>query len=210
MSASGSEAGAAPAHHQGAAPRAAGGALLLDGKAVAARGARRGGRACRGLRGALRPPAGARGGAGGRGSGLQRVRAQQAQLLARGAASNRSRTICRPTPPRRSILALVQALNHDERVDGILVQLPLPKGVDANRVMDAVDPAKDVDGFHPVNTGLLAQKRPRLRPCTPVRRHPPRAGIRHRAHRRCGPRWWARPTSSAGRWRSSCCWRAPR
>jgi len=65
------------------------------------------------------------------------------------------------------ILALVHALNHDPRVDGILVQLPLPKGVDANRVMDAVDPAKDVDGFHPLNTGLLAQKRPRLRPCTP-------------------------------------------
>jgi len=65
------------------------------------------------------------------------------------------------------ILALVQALNQDPRVDGILVQLPLPKGVDANRVMDAVDPAKDVDGFHPLNTGLLAQKRPRLRPCTP-------------------------------------------
>jgi methylenetetrahydrofolate dehydrogenase (NADP+) / methenyltetrahydrofolate cyclohydrolase len=65
------------------------------------------------------------------------------------------------------ILSLVHALNADPRVDGILVQLPLPKGVDANRVMDAVDPAKDVDGFHPANTGLLAQKRPRLRPCTP-------------------------------------------
>jgi methylenetetrahydrofolate dehydrogenase (NADP+) / methenyltetrahydrofolate cyclohydrolase len=65
------------------------------------------------------------------------------------------------------ILALVARLNRDARVDGILVQLPLPAGVDANRVMDAVDPAKDVDGFHPVNTGLLAQKRPRLRPCTP-------------------------------------------
>jgi methylenetetrahydrofolate dehydrogenase (NADP+)/methenyltetrahydrofolate cyclohydrolase len=65
------------------------------------------------------------------------------------------------------ILALVQTLNQDPRVDGILVQLPLPKGVDANRIMDAVDPAKDVDGFHPVNTGLLAQKRPRFRPCTP-------------------------------------------
>jgi methylenetetrahydrofolate dehydrogenase (NADP+)/methenyltetrahydrofolate cyclohydrolase len=47
------------------------------------------------------------------------------------------------------------------------VQLPLPKGVNADRVMDTVDPLKDVDGFHPVNTGLLAQKRPRLRPCTP-------------------------------------------
>jgi methylenetetrahydrofolate dehydrogenase (NADP+)/methenyltetrahydrofolate cyclohydrolase len=65
------------------------------------------------------------------------------------------------------ILALVEALNHDERVDGILVQMPLPKAIDSNRVMDAVDPAKDVDGFHPTNTGLLAQKRPRLRPCTP-------------------------------------------
>jgi methylenetetrahydrofolate dehydrogenase (NADP+)/methenyltetrahydrofolate cyclohydrolase len=65
------------------------------------------------------------------------------------------------------ILALVQALNRDPRIDGILIQLPLPKGVDTNRIMDAVDPAKDVDGFHPLNTGLLAQKRPRLRPCTP-------------------------------------------
>ena len=71
------------------------------------------------------------------------------------------------TTPEPEILALVRALNHDERVDGILIQLPLPKGVNADRVMDAVDPAKDVDGFHPVNTGLLAQKRPRLRPCTP-------------------------------------------
>jgi methylenetetrahydrofolate dehydrogenase (NADP+) / methenyltetrahydrofolate cyclohydrolase len=71
------------------------------------------------------------------------------------------------TTPETEILALVHALNHDDRVDGILIQLPLPKGVNADRVMDAVDPVKDVDGFHPVNTGLLAQKRPRLRPCTP-------------------------------------------
>ena len=65
------------------------------------------------------------------------------------------------------LLALIDLLNHDESVDGILVQLPLPAGLDATRVMDAVDPGKDVDGFHPVNTGLLAQKRPALRPCTP-------------------------------------------
>lgn len=65
------------------------------------------------------------------------------------------------------ILELVRSLNDDPRVDGILVQLPLPKGIDTDLIMDAVDPAKDVDGFHPVNTGLLAQKRPRLRPCTP-------------------------------------------
>ena len=65
------------------------------------------------------------------------------------------------------LLALVDRLNRDERVDGILVQFPLPKGLDATRVMDAIDPSKDVDGFHAVNTGLLAQKRPALRPCTP-------------------------------------------
>jgi methylenetetrahydrofolate dehydrogenase (NADP+) / methenyltetrahydrofolate cyclohydrolase len=65
------------------------------------------------------------------------------------------------------LLALITELNRDERVDGILVQLPLPSGLSADRIMDAIDPSKDVDGFHPVNFGLLAQKRPRLRPCTP-------------------------------------------
>lgn len=68
---------------------------------------------------------------------------------------------------RESLLSQISALNADPAVDGILVQLPLPVGLDANEVMDLVDPAKDVDGFHPYNTGLLAQKRPRLRPCTP-------------------------------------------
>jgi methylenetetrahydrofolate dehydrogenase (NADP+)/methenyltetrahydrofolate cyclohydrolase len=71
------------------------------------------------------------------------------------------------TTSEADLLALIERLNRDERVDGILVQLPLPKGLDATRVMDAVDPAKDVDGFHAINTGLLAQKRPALRPCTP-------------------------------------------
>ncbi|HEY7887266.1 MAG TPA: bifunctional methylenetetrahydrofolate dehydrogenase/methenyltetrahydrofolate cyclohydrolase FolD [Steroidobacteraceae bacterium] len=65
------------------------------------------------------------------------------------------------------LFALVERLNRDERVDGILVQFPLPKRLDATRVMDAIDPSKDVDGFHAVNTGLLAQKRPALRACTP-------------------------------------------
>ncbi len=71
------------------------------------------------------------------------------------------------TTSEADLLALIEQLNRDERVDGILVQLPLPKGLDATRVMDAIDPAKDVDGFHAINTGLLAQKRPALRPCTP-------------------------------------------
>ena len=65
------------------------------------------------------------------------------------------------------LLGLVHALNLDQRVDGILVQLPLPQGIDASRVIEAIDPAKDVDGLHPVNVGFLAQKRPRMRPCTP-------------------------------------------
>lgn len=68
---------------------------------------------------------------------------------------------------RTRLLDQIKALNADPAVDGILVQLPLPAGLDANEIMDLVDPAKDVDGFHPYNTGLLAQKRPRLRPCTP-------------------------------------------
>lgn len=71
------------------------------------------------------------------------------------------------TTGEEDLLALIERLNRDEKVDGILVQLPLPKGLDATRVMDAIDPAKDVDGFHAINTGLLAQKRPALRPCTP-------------------------------------------
>jgi methylenetetrahydrofolate dehydrogenase (NADP+)/methenyltetrahydrofolate cyclohydrolase len=71
------------------------------------------------------------------------------------------------TTTRAELLALIETLNADDRVDGILLQLPLPKGLDSTEIMDTIDPAKDVDGFHPTNTGLLAQKRPGLRPCTP-------------------------------------------
>ncbi|MGE3915623.1 MAG: bifunctional methylenetetrahydrofolate dehydrogenase/methenyltetrahydrofolate cyclohydrolase FolD [Hyphomicrobiaceae bacterium] len=66
------------------------------------------------------------------------------------------------------LLALVQALNRDPAVDGILVQLPLPKGLDAGAVIEAIDPAKDVDGFHPVNAGRLVTGGPCLVPCTPL------------------------------------------
>ena len=65
------------------------------------------------------------------------------------------------------LLALIDRLNADDSVDGILVQLPLPEHLDANAVIDHISPAKDVDGFHPYNLGRLAQKRPTLRPCTP-------------------------------------------
>jgi methylenetetrahydrofolate dehydrogenase (NADP+)/methenyltetrahydrofolate cyclohydrolase len=66
------------------------------------------------------------------------------------------------------LLALVAKLNADDKVDGILVQLPLPDQIDSARVLNAVDPAKDVDGFHPVNAGRLATGLPALAPCTPV------------------------------------------
>ncbi|MEA2747862.1 MAG: methylenetetrahydrofolate dehydrogenase / methenyltetrahydrofolate cyclohydrolase [Myxococcales bacterium] len=65
------------------------------------------------------------------------------------------------------LMALLDRLNTDEEVDGILVQLPLPKQIREQRGLDAIRPEKDVDGFHPVNAGLLASGRPALVPCTP-------------------------------------------
>ena len=76
------------------------------------------------------------------------------------------------TPPESSttdeLLALVERLNQRENIHGILVQLPLPDGVDSKCVLMAVDPGKDVDGFHPVNVGFLSTQRPGLVPCTPA------------------------------------------
>jgi methylenetetrahydrofolate dehydrogenase (NADP+)/methenyltetrahydrofolate cyclohydrolase len=66
-----------------------------------------------------------------------------------------------------ALLGVIAGLNADPTVDGILVQLPLPPQIDAAAVLQAVDPAKDVDGFHPVNVGLLAEGRALLAPCTP-------------------------------------------
>ncbi len=68
----------------------------------------------------------------------------------------------------RTVVDKVMELNRDEDIDGILVQLPLPRQVDAERVIAAVRPGKDVDGFHPVNLGLLFSGRPGLTPCTPT------------------------------------------
>jgi len=76
------------------------------------------------------------------------------------------------TPPATvstlDLLAVVEDLNRDNDVDGILVQLPLPPQVDTKRILEAVDPAKDVDGFHPVNLGRLVSGRPGLVACTPA------------------------------------------
>jgi methylenetetrahydrofolate dehydrogenase (NADP+)/methenyltetrahydrofolate cyclohydrolase len=66
------------------------------------------------------------------------------------------------------LLAEVDSLNDDDNIDGILVQLPLPKQIDPRKVIDAIDPDKDVDGFHPINVGLLHLGRPALVPCTPA------------------------------------------
>ncbi|HKW81211.1 MAG TPA: bifunctional methylenetetrahydrofolate dehydrogenase/methenyltetrahydrofolate cyclohydrolase FolD [Casimicrobiaceae bacterium] len=71
------------------------------------------------------------------------------------------------TTSEPELLALVGALNADPTVNGILVQLPLPKHIDPERVTERIDPRKDVDGFHPYNVGRLVLKRPVLRPCTP-------------------------------------------
>ncbi|AHG79987.1 Bifunctional protein FolD [Mannheimia varigena USDA-ARS-USMARC-1388] len=65
------------------------------------------------------------------------------------------------------LLSLIEELNQDESVDGILVQLPLPKQIDSTKVIEAIAPYKDVDGFHPYNVGRLAQRIPTLRSCTP-------------------------------------------
>ncbi len=65
------------------------------------------------------------------------------------------------------LLSLVDELNSDNTIDGILVQLPLPAGLNAEKVLERIHPHKDVDGFHPYNIGRLAQRIPALRPCTP-------------------------------------------
>ncbi|QIM65201.1 bifunctional methylenetetrahydrofolate dehydrogenase/methenyltetrahydrofolate cyclohydrolase FolD [Frederiksenia canicola] len=67
----------------------------------------------------------------------------------------------------QALLKLIDELNHDESVDGILVQLPLPSHIDTTKVIEAIQPDKDVDGFHPYNVGRLCQRIPTLRACTP-------------------------------------------
>ena len=72
------------------------------------------------------------------------------------------------TTSETDLLKLIDELNADRAVNGILVQLPLPKQIDSQRVISAIDPAKDIDGFHPINVGRLARGLPALVPCTPL------------------------------------------
>ena len=167
MSASPKQPETSPVANTGASPVGrAGGAVLLDGKAVAAK-----------VRADVAQRAAEFAALHGRRPGLAVVQVGDHPASSVYVRNKRRSSLeagiesfAHDLPPSASeaeILALVESLNRNPLVDGILVQLPLPKGVNADRVMDAVDPLKDVDGFHPVNTGLLAQKRPRLRPCTP-------------------------------------------
>ncbi len=71
------------------------------------------------------------------------------------------------TTPENELLSLIDNLNANSKIDGILVQLPLPTGINNTRVLERIHPHKDVDGFHPWNTGRLCQDSPELRPCTP-------------------------------------------
>ncbi|EKF9165492.1 bifunctional methylenetetrahydrofolate dehydrogenase/methenyltetrahydrofolate cyclohydrolase FolD [Vibrio cholerae] len=71
------------------------------------------------------------------------------------------------TASEEALLSLVEELNNDPQIDGILVQLPLPAGMDTTKVLESIHPVKDVDGFHPYNVGRLAQRIPKLRSCTP-------------------------------------------
>src|SRR5438105_8465052 len=68
------------------------------------------------------------------------------------------------TIKENELIDLIDQLNRDPKIDGILVQLPLPKSIDPNKIIERIHPSKDVDGFHPYNLGRLAQRRPLLRP----------------------------------------------
>ena len=128
-----------------------------------ARGGRRGRPRAAGRR---RPAAGPRRRAGRRRPGLARLRGQQGEGCAE--VGIESRTVRLPADAGEAeLLAVVDELNGDDAVDGILVQLPLPAEIEERRVLDHVDPDKDVDGFHPVNVGRLWLGRPGFVPATP-------------------------------------------
>ena len=72
------------------------------------------------------------------------------------------------TTSEADLITKIEELNHDDKVHGILVQLPLPKHINEDLVLDTIDPAKDVDGFHPMNLGNLFAGKPTMIPCTPA------------------------------------------
>lgn len=93
------------------------------------------------------------------------VRNKESACVAAGMKSIMERLPAETTTDE--LLAHVERLNTDDTIHGILVQLPLPKHIDEKKILDAIDPKKDVDAFHPENVGLISQGRPRFLPCTP-------------------------------------------
>jgi len=133
---------------------------------------------------------------------------QQAQCLRGRGLSFRASHPAADTS-ESALLALIDELNAREEIDGILVQLPLPPQIDAEKVTERILPTKDVDGFHPYNIGRLALRLPLLRPCTPrgVMTMLYRAGVQLEG---LDAVIIASRTSLAGRWRWSCWPRAAR
>jgi methylenetetrahydrofolate dehydrogenase (NADP+) / methenyltetrahydrofolate cyclohydrolase len=141
-------------------------ARLLDGKAIA-----------QALRDNIKTEVAALTAAGRRAPGLavvivgqdpaSQIYVRNKHVATEGAGMKSVMKVLPETATQQEVLAVVAALNADPTVDGILVQLPVPKHIDSKAVIDAIAVEKDVDGFNPVNIGLLAQRTPKLRPCTP-------------------------------------------
>ena len=141
-------------------------ARIIDGKAIA-----------QSLRENIRTQVAALRAAGRRAPGLavvivgedpaSQIYVRNKHLATEAAGMHSVKRVLPATATQDEVLEVVHALNADPAVDGILVQLPVPKQVDSKAVIDAIDVTKDVDGFNPENLGLLAQRTPRLRPCTP-------------------------------------------
>jgi methylenetetrahydrofolate dehydrogenase (NADP+) / methenyltetrahydrofolate cyclohydrolase len=141
-------------------------ARLLDGKAIA-----------QALRDNIKTQVAALAAAGRRAPGLavvivgqdpaSQIYVRNKHVATEGAGMKSVMKVLPETATQQEVLAVVAALNADPTVDGILVQLPVPKHIDSKAVIDAIAVEKDVDGFNPVNIGLLAQRTPKLRPCTP-------------------------------------------
>ena len=141
-------------------------AQLLDGKAMAQT-----------LRAQIRSQVDALSAAGKRPPGLavvivghdpaSQIYVRNKHLACEAAGMHSLQKVMPETATQAEVLEVVHALNADPAIDAILVQLPVPKHIDSKAVVDAIAVEKDVDGFNPVNLGLLAQRTPRLRPCTP-------------------------------------------
>ena len=142
-------------------------------------------------------------------SRLRGLHPSQAQGGERGRLRRRRTSGCPAETSEESLLARLAELNASDEVDAILVQLPLPDHIDEEHVIRAIDPAKDVDGLHPLNAGELYLGRPGNRPGDAARRDGAARRARGCARGRAAPSSSAAARSSASRWRTCCCRRTP-